>query len=329
MSVNDLFAGLAPGAVQPAPNIQFKRQIKLFVSNNQGLTIDLSALKIKFSVLRSTAQTPNVAEVRVYNYDVNVPSAFNITSEESYLQLQAGYEGNAKLIFSGRVKQTIIGRESGSDTFVDFIAGDGDLAYNFAIANSSFSSGSKQQDQLDACASAMAKLGVTAGGNTKVNSGFSLYRGKVLHGNARNYMKEIAVTTQSSWSIQDGQINYIPADSYLPGTAVEINSSNGMIGTAQQTLNGVNVKCLLNPRIQVGTRIQLNNAQILRLPINQNAPNTAASIPAPIQTDGQYFVAAVNHTGDTRGTDWYSTITGIWIDPVIGTQNPVEINYQD
>jgi hypothetical protein len=89
---------------------------------------------------------------------------------------------------------------------------------------------------------------------------------------------------------------------------VKLNVDNGMIGTPQQTNEGVNVKCLLNPNIKVGGRIEINNSSIARLKIDLSVAGTSSNVPALLSNDGNYFVLVAEHSGDTRGVDWYTSM---------------------
>lgn len=308
------------------PTLQYLRACTLLVADNQGNALDLSQFRIKFSVKRTNAQTPNVADIIVYN--LAQQTQLQIQQQFTRVVLQAGYEGNYGVVFAGNIKQTILGRESATDTFTRFIAGDGDLAYNFAIVNTSLAKGSNPNTQINTAVSAMQPMGTSGGGNAKVASTTALPRGKVLYGNARTYLRNIARSTNTGWSIQDEKVQFVPNNSYLPRTAVVINSNTGMIGTPQQTLQGVNVKCLLNPYIQIATRVQLDNNTIARIALNLSVPGSVAAIPAPLTTDGVYFVLAVDHSGDTRGVDWYSSLVCIYIDPTLpGIQTAVGVPF--
>lgn len=303
---------------------QFLRTCSLVVFGRDGDGLDLSELRIKFSVKRSDTMTPNVADIRVYNLDEQ--TALRIRKEFTRVILQAGYEGNFGVIFQGNIKQVILGRESATDTFIDIVAGDGDRAYNFAIVNATLAKGATQADQVKAAVTAMSPKGVTAGhlGEMPTNQ---LPRGKAMYGNARNYLRETAQTTQSSWSIQDEKVTFVKKKAYLPGERVVLTSKTGMIGTPQQTNEGVNVKCLLNPNIKIATRIQIDNSSIQRFKINLSVPNSAANIPAPLTADGVYYVLVVEHSGDTRGVEWYSSLICLNIDVTTNPINSVQVGY--
>lgn len=304
--------------------LQYLRTVTLLVSRTNGKGLDLSNLRIKFMVKRSDTMTPNMADIRVYNVDPD--TAILIRKEFTKVVLQAGYASNFGVIFQGNIKQILIGRESGTETYIDIVAGDGDRAYNFAIVNSSLAAGSGQTDQVKAAVSSMNAKGVSAGhlGDFPTNQ---LPRGKVMYGNARDYLRDAAQTTGKVWSIQDEKVTFVGKKTYLPGTAVVLTSKTGMIGAPEQTNEGVNVKCLLNPNIRIATRVKLDNASIQRFKINLSIPNSAANIPAPLTADGVYYVLVVAHSGDTRGTDWYSSLICLNLDVTANPFNSVSVSY--
>ncbi len=307
---------------------QYLRKCRLIVFKNNGQPdngIDLSNLRIKFSVKRSDTMTPNTADIRVYNLDETTAKRISNKKEFAQVLLEAGYEENSGLVFQGNIIQVIIGRESATDTFVDLIAGDGDQAYNFAIVNKTLQTATLG-DQVKAAVAEMSKKGVTAGHLGEMPPE-TLPRGKVMFGPAKNYLRNVAQSSDMTWSIQDGKVTFIKTSSYLPGERVVLTSKTGMIGTPQQTNEGLNVKCLLNPKIKIGGRIQVDNKSIARFKIDLTIPNSAANIPAPLTHDGTYYVLVAEHSGDTRGVEWYTTILGINMDVTTNPINAVQVGY--
>lgn len=304
---------------------QFIRHCTLLVSDRKGDGLDLSKLRIKFVVKRSDTQTPNTAEIRVYNLEEQ--TAQRVKREFSKVVLQGGYETNFGVIFSGNIKQVLDGRENGTDTFIDIIAGDGDLSYNYGIVNTTIAAGSSQSEQVNAAVKAMTEVGGVTSGNINALPETKLPRGKVMYGMARDYLKQSADSSNQTWSIQDGKVQFVPLTSYLPSEAIVLTSKTGMIGVPQQTNEGVNVKCLLNPLIRIGGRVQLNNKDIMRLKIDQANPTSPANVPAPITADGVYYVLVVEHVGDSRGNEWYSTLTCLNLDVTTNPINAVQVGY--
>jgi hypothetical protein len=98
---------------------------------------------------------------------------------------------------------------------------------------------------------------------------------------------------------------------YLPGQAVQINSATAMIGTPEQTEEGIKIRCYLNPLIRIGQLVQINNANINRNTLNkQMFPSyTSQYYPATVTNDGFYRVLVCDHMGDMRGNDFYTELT--------------------
>ena len=311
-----------------SPNYQYLRDCALLVTSNfgpnLGSTLDLSQFRITFSVKRGTTQTLNQADIKVYN--VSQATAIQLQSQFSNIILKAGYQGQSGVIFSGSIQQVIVGRESGTDTFVEFLAADGHLAYNYSFISIPLPAGTNLNNDITACAAVMSPNGVTTGGNSTVTTNQNRTRGKVLHGSAKKYLRNVAQSAGYNWSIQNEKIVMQPISGYLPGEAVILNQTNGMIGSPQQTLYGVNVKALLNPSFTVGTRVQLNNSTVQALAINLSQPATPQGIPLRLSTtDGIYCVQVVEHKGDTRGVDWYSTLTMYYLSATLDSANAVPV----
>lgn len=300
---------------------QFGRVCTLLISNSAGAAMDLSALRIKFAVKKSGVMTPNVADIRVYNLDST--TAQLIKKEFTGVTLQAGYIGNYGVIFKGNIKWSTIGRESATDTFLDIVAGDGEEAYNFAIVNKSIIAGTPPQVQLSAALTSMFTKGVGQNyvGTLPVSQ---LPRGKVMYGNARDYLKTLADTNKFTWSIQDEGVVFIAQSTYMPGTAVVLSSKTGMIGTPQQTVEGIMCKCLLNPKLKIHGLVQINNASVAEYKINPQVPGSPANTPVPLTDDGVYYILVAEHSGDTRGTEWYTNLTLLNVDPSSNPLNSVQ-----
>jgi hypothetical protein len=303
---------------------QFLRVCKLIVYNKKQTGLDLSQLHIKFSVKRSDTQTPNSADIMVYNLDEN--TAQQIKKEFTKVVLQAGYESNFGVIFQGNIKQVLIGRENATDTYLNIIAGDGDNAYNFAIVNQTLAAGCSAPDQIKAALDPMQKKDVSMG-TVMVAKDQKLPRGKVMYGASKKYLRSLAATNAAAWSIQDGKLNFLPLRTYLKGEAVLINSKTGMIGRPEQTNEGLNVKTLLNPLFKISGRVKINNADVAQFKINLTVPGSPANTPPQLREDGYYYIMVVEYVGDTRGQDWFSSLTCLTVDVTSNPLNAVQNYY--
>ncbi|KUZ78305.1 phage protein [Burkholderia ubonensis] len=294
---------------------QFGRKASLIIGQDSGDAIDLSGLRFTFRVQRGDLQTPNSARIRVYNVSDN--TAQKVETEFSRVVLQAGYEGNYGIIFDGTLIQVRRGRESPTDTYLDITAADGDMAYNFAIVNTTLAAGSTPEDHVKVCTAAMGTFGVTEGYRPDLG-GRPLPRGKVMFGMARDHLETVARSTQMLWSIQDGKLQMVPESSYVPGDIPDVNYKSGMVGLPEQTQNGISVKMLLNPSIKIGRLIHLNNASVQQyeysLALDQQAANRNTSYQNKFNTDGYYYVMTNEHWGDTRGNEWYTEAICLAVD---------------
>jgi hypothetical protein len=291
-----------------ADDYLYMRQCSLIVgSDGQGL--ELADLHVVFQTHHADFETPNHADIRIYNLAKS--TAQRIKNEFTKVILQAGYESNMGLIFGGTVRQIRRGRESGKDSYVDILASDGDRAYNYGVVNTTLAAGATATDQVKAAQAAMANHGVEAGHLPELG-GPTLPRGRVLYGMARTTMRDAAQATDTSWSIQNGAVQMVPIQSYLPGEAVLLTAETGLIGQPEQTNEGIKVRALINPRFRVGGRIKLDNASIkeFRTEIKVGAFNKAPRL----DDDGLYRILGVDFLGDTRGSDWYADLICVGID---------------
>lgn len=291
--------------------LQYIRKCKLLVAGASGDGLDLSGLRIQFKIKKSDAQTPNTAEIRVYNLAES--TARQIRKEFKRVVLQAGYESNYGVIFDGNIKQVRMGRENGTDTYIDIAAGDGDDAYNYAVVNKTLAAGAKQSDQINAAAGSMSDKGVSTGyvGDTGSQS---LPRGKVMYGMARDYLRQSAQASGTSWSVQDGKLQVVPLTSVLPNQAVLLTSKTGLVGTPEQTNDGIKARCLLNPMLKIGVRVKINEEDVSEAKLPDSDKKDSANKPADISKDGIYRLLVVEHSGDTRGNDWYSDLICLDVD---------------
>lgn len=299
---------------------QYLRKAQLIVSPTLDAPgVDLSELHFKFAIKRGDLQTPNSADIRIYNLDEQ--TAKSIQEEKSQIILQAGYEGlpgdssNFGIIFTGFINQRRLGRESAVDTFVDIIADDGAFAYNFGVINTSLKAGSTTKDHVNAAAKAMEPYGVALG-KTPEFTGTGLPRGKVMFGMARDVMRTAAMTSATNWSIQDGKITMVPLTSYNPGNAVVLNSATGLIGFPEQTFGGIRIRSLLNSNIKVNSIVQIDQKALQGIiyPLDLASATTAKSFTPSVNDDGLYNVIYAEHFGDTRGNEWYTDMVCLAVD---------------
>lgn len=297
---------------------QYLRKSQLLVTNDSEV-MDLSNLRVQFSIKAADVESPTNAWFRIYN--LSEDSISRIRREYDKVVFEAGYGTNVGTIFSGTIKQFRIGRVDGTTTYFDLLAADGDIAYNNAIINRTLAAGSTIGDRVAAIVGSMKEKGIQGQEVLLPDTGGVLPRGKVLFGMSRLHMRTEAETAGATWSINNGIVRIIPRKGYAPGQVVVLNGQTGLIGRPEQTVDGIRARCLINPNIRVGSRVQIDNEAI-----NQTLRQDPKAAPiqynqwaglqflANIASDGIYRVYVIEYDGDTRGQEWYSDLTLLAID---------------
>jgi hypothetical protein len=332
-----------------APYGLFNRKCSLQVTRQNGTGLDLSNFRIVFSVEASDEQHPNTAVIRVYNLSLETVNL--IRKEFQYVFLQAGYDPNPfAAIFIGSIKQYRIGKENATTSYLDLLCADSDVAYNAAVIAESFAAGNTPAQTVQACIVAMNAANTRAnpanppppitfvpGGELNSNvTGIAAPRGKVLFGSPKNAVRSTAANLGVSWSFQNGQLQFIPYNSYLPNEPVVLSQFSGIVGIPEATNEGIKIKCLLNPLIRIGGLVQIDASlinQIVAALGNIVSPTVASggsagvaynsygdiSFYAKTYYNGKYRVYVAEYEGDTRGQKWYTTLTCLAVDPSSGT----------
>jgi hypothetical protein len=320
---------LAPITVQststagaPAPGtLQYGRKLSLIIATDSGAGIELGEFRVVFHVMRGDYQTPNQADIRVYNLATATANKL-AAAEFTQLALQAGYPGNFGLLFQGTITQARIGRENQTDSYVDFTAADGDEAYNFATIAASMSAGADAAGRgLAAFIQSMKDQGITQGYTPKLSTNGNV-RGRVFYGPTRDELRRFAASNDCIWSIQDGKLTMIPQTSYIAGDIATISPDTGLIGIPEQTQNGLSMKVLLNPSLKIGQAIKLTNTAINQLRLSNDIYAASDNLNSKDSTrklnaQGLYYVMVANHSGDTRGNDWTTDMTCLAIDATV------------
>lgn len=310
----------------------FRLTVAVDGANSEAL--DLSDFRVRFSVSQALAGKPTTADITVYNVGsdtinaIKTPTNDTLRTNRLAVILEAGYEDDHAIIFNGNLWWKASGRENGTDTFMRLIAATGDRASQYAVVNASIPKGATQSQIFAIVAKSMQEKGVQPC-NMPVEMATALPRGKVLYMMSERAMQGIADTNNFLWGYGTNGLVAIPKEpTYDTGEeVVVINTKTGMIGRPELTVDGVNVQCLLNPRIDVGTLIQLNNATIQKnagfdTSYSREAFNrNLAAGDAMLDSDGIYQVYSREFVGDTRGNDWYANLRCMSVNAV-KPQNP-------
>lgn len=269
---------------------RWKRVARLIVKDRQ-----VDGLRIRFKVKKSLKKEPNSLDLHVYN----LGEATRATLQESKIPvvLMAGYESDAQILFSGRSRAVDHVRES-QDWATHVQCGDGEQAFR-GYSKFSFGAGARASDVLARVAN---DLGIDVGdalarlkrGDFKGAKEVFL-QGYAATGRAVRELDRVARVLGLEWSIQDGQLQVLEADSATQAEALVISADSGLIGSPDHRMAEdkklpplLRAKCLLNGGIRPGRLVKLE---------------------ARART-GFYRVESVEHEGDTHGAEWTTTWEG-------------------
>lgn len=305
---------------------QYLRVCSLQVAGQTGSGLELSALRVTFQITHGTQQTPRVLQARVYN--PNPSTIQTIEKQFTRVILSAGYQGNAATIFSGTIAQTRHGRENPVDTFIDIFASSNEQSYATATTQQVLASGWQWKDVQSQAVTDMADDKIAAGAFPEISG--SGARPKVMYGMTRDICRVAGTSTGSAWNVSDGALNFNQISTMQKSGSnktIALSPRSGLVGIPVQVPGGVQAICLLNPNLQVGVNVTLNNNLILQQQADLSFGATDGGNFDSTTEDGvtrrsviglsplgSYNIVFVEHIGDTRGDPWYSTITCIATD---------------
>ena len=304
---------------------QYLRALKVVIGNGNE-AYEFSDLHCRFQVRNADVQTLKTLDLTIYNVSKDMANRIG-QKEFTRVEVSAGYQGNLGLIFQGDLTMIRLGWENATDSYVSIQAADGDLAFNWGISNISLAKGYLPSDIYKKALQDLSKFGISQGYKPEFSQNPS-NDALAFCGMTRDLLRGLADNQKCRWSIENGQLNFLPINSVYPGAVPLITPASGLIGYPTQTLSGIEMLCLLNPQIRAGGKVNLGNSSINTLSITEKL-QTPAVVPT-IDGAGAYKVAQAIHTGDSRGNSWYTNIIGVAVDgtaPLVGpTQTQVPDN---
>jgi hypothetical protein len=234
---------------------------------------------------------------------------------------EAGYKNGAQgIIWQGPLFQQLWERENVVDFKLTLRCALGLLAYSnengVSYAVSALVDQAEVVSEIAAAAFQPIPVGFISPNLTKT----LLPRGQTFFGDPGNYFDDIADENGMEWfmsmhglemsrgnEVDENMLPDLTFASPTPDT-MKLEGDNYIIGTPQQTEEGVSFLTLLEPRLHVTPiqRVRIDNSSVRLLKREYSRPPITVLDP-----DGLYFVAGVRHWGDTRGVPWYSEVTGV------------------
>jgi len=277
-----------------------------------GQTLNLDDLQTEFQVHLNAIQHPDYAYVRITNLSDDTSN--QIFQPGASFRIEAGYhEGPYGQIFQGEVKEQRRGKLNGTDKYHDFLAVSSGVGYTYGHVSETLPAGTKLKDIAQKAIQAMGQHGVTAGQLGDFGDK-EFKRGVTLNAPAHDILRWVAETANMAWYIEHGKVNMVKNGESLSGGGGVISPDTGLIGVPEQTLTGVNIRVLIDPRIKLKQMITLKSSVTESIQTSLSGPYISkAPLLTGISADGQYRVERIDHNGSVLGQEWYTTL--ICVDP--------------
>lgn len=306
--------------------LQWKRNCKLTIQldQNEPKALDLSEFKITFQVSQPTTEQPKAAEIYIYNLSsetMNQLSGVDSQKINTQVILECGYGDELSVTFKGRVFQYRRGRENPTDTWLCVLAVSGDVVQNEAVVNQTVPAGTSKKEVGQKLLSETNKYGLVTGEIADISEQ-QYPRGRVFFGSLHDSLQNFGKENNVTFDYSDDVISSINTLGYSLEPVQILTPKTGMVGMPQLTSEGLIVKCLLNPKLKRKGRVQVDmtNLQTEAYDISYGSqmvdqvfknPKTATN------ADGMFIIQAIEHSGDTRGDEWYTTLVCTAINAVV------------
>ena len=263
---------------------QFGRSWQLVIGNDKE-SIVIDGLTMSFDIDKTISKEPNPATFTLTNLS---QSTRNLITDKKYNRIlfNAGYQDDLRTLFVGYIDE-VENRKEGTDIVTLMTCSDGSKDYREARVAATVVKGATDAEVVKQVAGTMKN---TLKGRQEYSKERKLPRGKVLVGNARDVLTQVAKNQDADWSIQDGELLILPKKNALANNeGFVISEDTGMIGSPQKVSDGLEVRCYLNNVMRIG--------QLCRV---------ESFLP---EYTGDFKITKLQMKGSNKGNDWTSVLT--------------------
>lgn len=257
-------------------------------------SMEVSNLRMAFSIFKSESWSTNTANVRIWNISQSKRNLLNSYGDE--ITLNAGYrlETGAQVLFRGNT--SLVSHIFAQPEIITVLeCGDGEKSLNLILAKASFGENTPARTVIEYYAGVLG-LNITEFSATD-NLVYAL--GHQFSGIAKDGLDKACKYLGLIWSVQNNNLVILKTGEGSSKPPVEINAATGMIGIPERYTDrrqylyralpknggapkpGWKVRTLLRPDILPGDRIRLKSTSV--------------------DIDGVFYVSTIRHEGDNFG----------------------------
>lgn len=211
-----------------------------------------SGLRIAFDVKYTSASDPNTTKIQIFN--LSPTSRALLERPGLYCILNAGYDGNEKMIFSGDIRSPrgIAHERRPPDIVTSIEGGDGEKALTETNIDQSYGPGTSMGQVMG---SLTGKLGLPIGTMTGV-SNTTFPNGVALSGTVKGQLDTMTKRQGLEWYVKDGELHIMPVSEPNGQEAVHITPSTGLIGSPVKREGvGIEFTSLFNHSLKPGRTV--------------------------------------------------------------------------
>ena len=283
----------------------FNRSYRLIVgSASGGNAIEFSDLQCVFSVDKTNETHPDKCDLKLYN--VSEESLTQFLIEDNIVELYAGYGDELSHLFTGQI-DVVSTEMQGADIVVSMTFSDGRIAMVETVTDEHFAAGSTLDDVLRGLSTKLGFAYVSNNGGLGDNRGlnYRFPRGISVTGNVKNWINSTIKGHDIQYFVSNKVAYAIPVNSPVGSEVAPIfTPETGLIGSpnkknvtskvnkkkkSKDVREGVEFKALLSPGVAIGTLVKVESRYV----------------------NGIYQVTSVKHSGDYRGSSWFTEVEGI------------------
>jgi hypothetical protein len=295
------------------------------------VTVDgfaMEGLRVGFTITKDLTPTANSAEIVIYNLARTTRQRMH-TDKPVRVVVEAGYNDRREvtrdtpllILFVGEMREAYSRPEKDGSWATIMRAGDGDKA----LRKSRRTTGLRPGVSANRVAKELTgTLNVGAG-----NMWQSILKGKGLGdilamgfsgmGAAADQMSKIVDSAGMEWSVQDGELQILPAGQVLSKEATILAPDTGLEGTPEIDARGtLTARARIIPGLSPGYPVQFSATSVVYT-AGIEAAMGFRSAQLEKRLGAVYRVEKTRYVGDTHGQDWTAEITAI--DPRVAAAN--------
>ena len=297
-------------------NNNYLRKWKILVSatvDGKNFSYDLSDLRCTFRVKSQCTSPMTECSLEVYN--LNNTTANRLLKSSFNVQLYAGYQNSRYgKIFDGDVVQSFRNYHDGVDDILQILALSGNRLLSNNWISTSLTSGQTQNQVLDSVAKDKNVLIKKSQDVQQKLSEKQYPRGQVIFKEVADVVESTASEINSVCQVtKERVIEMKSIAEAIRGKLMplDLNYTNGLIGSPVYSEQGITITSLLDSRIKPLCLIKVNNQLLERSYGNINQIGIVEQDRRLIDPDGEYRIMSVTHTGDTYGDTWQTECIGV------------------